>query len=105
MALDALSGRTNQPVSRRDREMAMDCPVCLSQREDLTPPTYRGQVVVCPRCGGYRITIDALGVLTKLNIDRRLEALHNAKRVTLSRSWPTIDKAILVAATGPRGRR
>ena len=61
-------------------------------------PYHRGQVVVCPRCGGYRITIDALGVLTKLNIDRRLEALYNAKRVTLSRSWPTIDKAILVAA-------
>jgi hypothetical protein len=73
----------------------MDCPVCLTQGEDLTPRNYLGLVVRCPRCGVYRIMRSALVALPALKVERRLEALVKAKTFASSRAWPTISNACL----------
>ena len=70
----------------------MDCPICLGEGEDLTPVAYKGLVMNCQRCGGFRITNNALVVLRNLKVEGRLEALFRAGTFA-SRAWPTISNA------------
>jgi len=71
----------------------MDCPVCTQEVKNLTPPTYKGVVVGCPRCGIYRIMASAVGALIRLRTEQRLAALKRARDVTSAMSWPTITNA------------
>ena len=71
----------------------MDCPVCTQEVKNLTPLTYKGLVVGCPRCGAYWIMASALGALQGLRTEQRLTVLQRAKDVTSTRSWPTINNA------------
>jgi hypothetical protein len=71
----------------------MDCPVCRGDVENLTPTNYKGLVVVCPRCGGYRVMQSSLTSLRALRIEQRLAALEKAKSYAFSRCWPTISDA------------
>jgi hypothetical protein len=72
----------------------MDCPICTRVVLNLTPPTYDGLVVGCPRCGQYRIMQSALPELMTLQIEGRLVALRKAKS-SASQSWPTITRTSL----------
>ena len=47
----------------------MNCPICPHQGRNLTPPSYEGAVIDCPRCGSFRIMPAALDKLNKLGID------------------------------------
>ena len=80
----------------------MDCPICLRDAKDATPPTYRGLVLECPRCGLYRVTQDAVAALRTLKVDERLMALRKAKMLLGSRT-PTITSGCL-GVTLPRKR-
>jgi hypothetical protein len=79
---------------------AMDCPICLREAKNVTPPTYRGVVVECPRCGIYRVTQDAIAALRTLRVDERLMAFRKAKMLLSSRT-PTITSGCL-GVTLPR---
>jgi DNA-directed RNA polymerase subunit RPC12/RpoP len=57
----------------------MDCLVCTQEVKDLTPLTYKGLVVGCPRCGIYRIMQSAVAALRRLRTEQRLAALQRAK--------------------------
>src|SRR5262245_10059815 len=59
----------------------MDCPVCFNDAKDVSPSTYRGLVVECPRCGLYRLTRGAIAGLVSLNAQERMAALRIAKMV------------------------
>jgi hypothetical protein len=72
----------------------MDCPVCAREALNLTPPTYDGRVIGCPRCGKYRIMRSALFELQGTQIEDREAALRHAKSLA-SKSWPTITRACL----------
>ena len=77
------------------RPLIMECPICLAEARNLTPRTYQGLIVGCPRCGAYRVMKAAIGTLPQLKVERRLEALTKAKIYTSPKSWPTISKACL----------
>ena len=70
----------------------MDCPVCLNDAEDASPPTYPGLVVECSRCGIYRVTQRAITALRSLKPEERMAALQMAKTVG-SRGAPTVTSA------------
>ena len=70
----------------------MHCPVCVSESTNLTPPTYDGLVIGCPRCGKYRIMRAALADLRSSRIEDRKTALRYARSYA-SKSWPTITRA------------
>ena len=53
----------------------MDCPVCLSDEKVITPGIYKGLVVACPRCGGFRVMGSAVVELGQPKTEKRLEAL------------------------------
>ena len=72
----------------------MDCPVCLKDAKDASPPTYLGLVVECPRCGLYRVTQIAITALRSLKPEERIAALDMAKTVG-SRGAPTVTSACL----------
>ena len=72
----------------------MDCPVCLKDAKDATPPTYLGLVVECPRCGLYRVTQNAITTLRSLKPEDRMAALHMAKTVG-SRGATTVTSGCL----------
>jgi hypothetical protein len=72
----------------------MDCPVCAGEAMDLTPPTYDGLVIGCPRCGKYRVMRSALPDLRSAQIEDREAALRHAKSFA-SKSWPTISRTCL----------
>ena len=72
----------------------MHCPVCVSESTNLTPPTYDGLVIGCPRCGKYRIMRAALADLRSSRIEDRKTALRYARSYA-SKSWPTITRACL----------
>ena len=82
----------------------MDCPICLRDAKDATPPTYRGLVLKCPRCGTYRVTENAISALRSLKIDARLEAFRRAKVLFVCRT-PTITSGCLHGATLSRKTR
>ena len=82
----------------------MDCPICLRDAKDATPPTYRGLVLKCPRCGMYRVTENAISALRSLKIDARLEAFRRAKVLFVCRT-PTITSGCLHGATLSRKTR
>ena len=71
----------------------MECPVCIARVENLTPPTYKGLVVACPRCGVFRIMASSVLALSALKIERRLAVLQRAKNCSSTKSWPTISGA------------
>jgi DNA-directed RNA polymerase subunit RPC12/RpoP len=73
----------------------MDCPICTQEVKDLTPLTYKGLVVGCPRCGIYRIMQSAVAALRRVKTEQRLAALQRAKDFTSTKSWPTISNACL----------
>jgi hypothetical protein len=73
----------------------MDCPICLREACELISRGYKGMVVGCTRCGGFRITSSALGVIVKLPIQSRLAALEMARWFKMPRAWPTINCACL----------
>ena len=77
------------------RSLIMECPICLAEARNLTPRTYQGLIVGCPRCGVYRVMKAAIGALPKLKVEKRLEALTKAKIYTSPKAWPTISKACL----------
>ena len=79
---------------RTGYRLVMDCPICLGDAKDETPPTYRGLVLECPRCGLYRVTQDAIAALGTLKVDERLLALRKAKKLLGSRT-PTITSGCL----------
>jgi len=81
----------------------MDCPICLKVAKNVTPPTYRGLVVDCPRCRVYRVTPDAIAALGSLKGDERFLALRKAK-VLLAGRTPTITTGCL-GVTIPRKTR
>ena len=72
--------------------LVMDCPVCLKDAKDASPPTYLGLVVECPRCGLYRVTQIAITALRSLKPEERIAALDMAKTVG-SRGAPTVTSA------------
>ena len=74
--------------------LVMDCPVCLKDAKDASPPTYLGLVVECPRCGLYRVTQNAITALRSLKPEERIAALDMAKTVG-SRGAPTVTSACL----------
>ena len=53
----------------------MQCPVCAAQAKNLTPATYDGVVVGCPRCGDYQITGTIFDKLLRLGAEESW--LHN----------------------------
>jgi predicted RNA-binding Zn-ribbon protein involved in translation (DUF1610 family) len=53
--------------AERPSRDSMHCPVCVSESTNLTPPTYEGLVIGCPRCGKYRIMRAALADLRSAN--------------------------------------
>jgi hypothetical protein len=69
----------------------MQCPVCAAQASNLTPATYDGVVVGCPRCGDYQITGTVFNQLLRLGADERAEALERAKRGVSQGARPTIS--------------
>jgi hypothetical protein len=71
----------------------MDCPACRAEVENLTPPSYKGLVVGCPRCGVYRVMESAVAALPRLDIEERLAALQRARKMSSAKSWPTISGA------------
>jgi hypothetical protein len=73
----------------------MDCPVCRAEVENLTPPTYKGLVVGCPRCGLYRVMASAVAALPRLGVEERLAVLQRARKMASAISWPTISGAYL----------
>jgi hydrogenase maturation factor HypF (carbamoyltransferase family) len=75
--------------------LIMECPICLAEARNLTPRTYQGLIVGCPRCGVYRVMKAAIGALPRLKVEKRLEALTKAKIYTSPKAWPTISNACL----------
>ena len=73
-----------------EHRRAMDCPICFNDARDATPPTYRGLVLECPRCGIYRVTGNASAALRSLKTEERLAVLRLAKMLLGSRGVPTI---------------
>src|SRR6478735_10932556 len=72
----------------------MDCPICVTEAMDLTPPSYDGLVIGCPKCGKYRIMRSVLTDLRHTEIEDRVAALGCAISYS-SKSWPTISRACL----------
>jgi hypothetical protein len=75
-------------------EVAMQCPVCAGNAENLTPNTLDGVVVGCGQCGDYRISGGAFYGLMRLEQPRRAAVLAAAKRVSPV-GWPMIGAASL----------
>ncbi len=72
----------------------MQCPVCGSQAENLTPNTLDGVVVGCQRCGHYRISGSAFHDFARLQSDKRVAALEAAK-LTSRGGWPMISASCI----------
>jgi DNA-directed RNA polymerase subunit RPC12/RpoP len=83
----------------------MDCPVCTQEVKDLTPLTYKGLVVGCPRCGIYRIMRSALVTLPTLRVEKRLEALDKPEQMLKFRLVPLALEVIKNAGTVQEYRR
>jgi hypothetical protein len=79
----------------------MDCPVCKAEVEDLTPVSYKGLVVGCPRCGVYRVMESAVAALPRLGVEERMAALQRARKMSSAQSWPTISGACLSSIREP----
>jgi hypothetical protein len=79
-----------QRGTQRHQRSRMDCLVCLKEAKDATPPTYRGLVLECPRCGIYRVTGNATAALRSLKTEERMAVLRLAKMLLGSRGVPTI---------------
>ena len=77
------------------RPLTIECPICRAEARNLTPITYQGLIVGCPRCGAYRIMKGAISSLPQLKVEKRLAALTKAKIFTSPKAWPTISKACL----------
>ena len=73
-----------------EHRRVMDCPICFNAARDATPPTYRGLVLECPRCGIYRVTGNATAALRSLKTEERMAVLRLAKMLLGSRGVPTI---------------
>ena len=69
----------------------MQCPVCAAQAKNLTPGTYDGVIVGCPRCGDYQITGTVFDKLLRLGAEERVEALQRAKQRATPGARPTIS--------------
>jgi hypothetical protein len=69
----------------------MQCPVCAAQAKNLTPSTYDGVVVGCPRCGDYQITSTVFDKLLRLGAEERADALQKAKQHVSLGARPTIS--------------
>src|SRR5262245_25941053 len=83
----------------------MDCPVCLKDAKDATPPTYRGLLLECPRCGIYRVTGNATAALRSLKTEERMAVLRSAKMLLGSRGVPTITSGSPFLATRMKSDR
>jgi len=69
----------------------MQCPVCIAQAKNLTPSTYDGVVVGCPRCGDYQVTGTVFDKLLRLEAEERAEALQRARQRVSPGARPTIN--------------
>ena len=69
----------------------MQCPVCCTPANNLTPATYDGVVVGCRSCGEYQVTATVFNKLLRLNVEARTDALERAKRLTVVGARPTIS--------------
>ena len=60
----------------------MDCPICETRAKEANARTLDGITVQCPECGEYDIarTVYKTGMLARLDLDSRHDALEKVKR-------------------------
>jgi hypothetical protein len=75
----------------------MQCPICSSEAQNLTPPTLPNVVLGCGTCGDYRISGSAYDHFTRLAPAMRAEALARAKQAS-RHGLPMIDTGTLARA-------
>ena len=70
----------------------MNCPVCNSPAQDITPEAYDGKAFRCFSCGEYDIvgSVYEPGALKALDLSRRKDALARAQLQALIGKRPRI---------------
>jgi hypothetical protein len=69
--------------------------MCTAQAKNLTPNTYDGVVIGCPRCGDYQITGTVFDQLLRLAVAERTKALQRAIERASPGARPTISTTCL----------
>jgi hypothetical protein len=73
----------------------MQCPICGSRADDVTPLGYDGIGVRCRNCGEFDVADSTLNELLRRHIAERVDALARAKERALTGERPTITARCL----------
>ena len=68
----------------------MQCPVCGTPAENLTPGNVDGLIVRCVHCGEYEIVGTAVNDLLRMQLIERADALEKARRAAPPGARPAI---------------
>ena len=73
----------------------MQCPICGSVAEDITPPGYDGIGVRCRNCGEFDVSDSTLNELLRRDVRQRTHALVKAKELAPAGERPAIPAGCL----------